>query len=164
MHFPVYIPGGEEDSGHWEFCKVVVAEHEIILKEFPLDIEAECWHKQDDMLLDRWRLIVVLVSVQKHMSLLKPIIPPPSDASSSQSVACSPFVNGRVDYKGLDVIAWCDFCVISTTFLTLHLAPLLVVSSSLLFHFQVIDSLCLIFSTCAHIGAGLNSPYLLTGL
>ncbi len=98
IHLPVYIAGGESDSGHWEFCQIVVSEHTITLEEF----QDGCRHNQDDMVLDRWRLTIALASVQRHMSLLEQIIYPSSDASSSQSVAYSPFVNGMAD----DSIAW----------------------------------------------------------
>ncbi|PSS22611.1 hypothetical protein PHLCEN_2v3086 [Hermanssonia centrifuga] len=93
IHLPVYIAGGESDSGHWEFCQIVVSEHTITLEEF----QDGCRHNQDDMVLDRWRLTIALASVQRHMSLLEQIIYPSSDASSSQSVAYSPFVNGMAD-------------------------------------------------------------------
>ncbi|PSS29555.1 hypothetical protein PHLCEN_2v2954 [Hermanssonia centrifuga] len=97
IHFPVHIPGDDADSGRWEFCQVVVSEHAITLKEFPLEFQEFRWHTQNDMVLDRWRLTIALASVQRHMSLLEQIIYPSSDASSSQSVAYSPFVNGMAD-------------------------------------------------------------------
>ncbi len=106
MHFPVYISGGDADSGHWEFCQTAVAQHRITLIQFPLKDEARCWHNQGNMVLDRWRLIVALVSIQRHMTLLRRIVYP-SDASSSRRVACSSFVNGETDYRD-SVIAWCD--------------------------------------------------------
>ncbi|PSR78404.1 hypothetical protein PHLCEN_2v7418 [Hermanssonia centrifuga] len=102
LHFPVYIPSDEADPGHWEFCQIVVAEHRITLAELP--IKYDFWHYQGNMVLERWRLIIALVTIRRHMSLLRRIMYPSDAISSSQGVACNSIINRKIDDRD-DVIA-----------------------------------------------------------
>lgn len=158
MHFPVYIPSDEADSGHWEFCQIVVAEHRITLAELP--IKYDFWHYQGNMVLERWRLIIALVTIRRHMSLLRRIMYPSDAISSSQGVACNSIVNRKIDDRD-DVIAWCD----SASFIVYlpdaisSLSPSCLIGDT--FQLQVIGFLCLTLR--AHIGEDQNFPCLLSG-